>query len=303
MVNRDYTYIRMVAEHHNIVHAAEALYITPSALSKYVKRVETDLGVQLFHRIGKTLKPTYAGERYLAWMEQIQDFQTDMQTELKDIASLKGGRIRFGVPSSGVDRLGPEVIPAFFQRYPDIQLDIEEGTVDSLGEAVERGELDFAIITNKFQSSALNTRFLAPDDYTLIVPDNHHLLPYAQDKEEFPYPWIDLNLFTEEPFIVIIYENDWYFGYETAQAYGFSPKIICRMRTFRTITKAVSQGLGVAFAPSQMVLPHCTGDISVTLLSYGHSLRQDRLTLVYRKGHYLSHAARYLMDLCAQAYE
>ena len=76
------------------------------------------------------------------------------------------------------------------------------------------------------------------------------------------------------------------------------------MRTFRTAAWSVSKGIGVAVAPDQMVRRECIGDLPIRRLSFGDNpLATDALHLVYRKGHYLSRAAQFLMELCRQAYQ
>jgi DNA-binding transcriptional LysR family regulator len=139
----------------------------------------------------------------------------------------------------------------------------------------------------------------------LMVAEHHPLLETAVDKPGFPYPWVDLSRFAGENYISPFQEFDSYLGYpEFPEKYGFYPRIICRMRTFRTAAWSVSKGIGVAVAPDQMVRRECIGDLPIRRLSFGDNpLATDALHLVYRKGHYLSRAAQFLMELCRQAYQ
>ena len=63
-------YIQTLAQFGSITRAAGHLYITPSALSRYISTVEKEVGTQLFSRIGNHFVLTYAGERYVEWCRQ-----------------------------------------------------------------------------------------------------------------------------------------------------------------------------------------------------------------------------------------
>lgn len=304
MFYREHEYVRAVVQYRSVTRASEQLNITPAALSKYIKKIESDLGVQLFHRIGKTLEPTYAAERYLAWMDQMRLVEEDMYTELKDISSLKTGSIHLGVMNSTVDFVVHKTVPAFLQEYPDVQLHVEENTSPRLRDAVNAGKLDFAILTTDYLSPTMRTIHMKSIHKVLLVAKDHPLLKTAVSKPGFPYPWVDLSRFAGENYISPFQEFDEYLGYPDFPAkYGFYPRIICRMRTFRTAAWSVSKGIGVAVAPDQMVRKECIGDLPIARLSFGETpLATDALYLAYRKGHYLSRAAQYFIALCEKAY-
>lgn len=62
---RDYTYVQMIAQYKTISRAADALYISQPSLSKFLQKLEEELGTPLFKRVNKQMYPTYAGERFL----------------------------------------------------------------------------------------------------------------------------------------------------------------------------------------------------------------------------------------------
>ena len=77
-MERQYMYIRAIAEQGSILKAAERMYVTPSALSKHVQKMESALGVKLFDRVGKRFVLTYPGERYLYWQERMLALRENM---------------------------------------------------------------------------------------------------------------------------------------------------------------------------------------------------------------------------------
>lgn len=75
-------YIKAIAEQGSILKAAERMYVTPSALSKHVQKMESALGVKLFDRVGKKFVLTYPGERYLYWQERMLALRENMDEEM-----------------------------------------------------------------------------------------------------------------------------------------------------------------------------------------------------------------------------
>ena len=73
-------YLRAIAEHGNFSHAARALYISQPYLSKFIKKLEDDLGVELINRDESPITLTYAGDRYLAYMEEIEKTLFEYET-------------------------------------------------------------------------------------------------------------------------------------------------------------------------------------------------------------------------------
>ena len=82
---RELQFITAIARHQNITKAAEALYITQPALSKFLASLENELGLKLFDRVDRKYIPTYAGGRYLEYARTILDTKASLDSELADI--------------------------------------------------------------------------------------------------------------------------------------------------------------------------------------------------------------------------
>ena len=90
-------YILEVARCGGITKAAENLFITPSALSKFVQAREAELQVKLFHRVGKRFVLTQAGEYYVQKIGEIERIQRELDTQMSSFSSMSRGVIRIGV--------------------------------------------------------------------------------------------------------------------------------------------------------------------------------------------------------------
>lgn len=80
---KDYEYVYEIARQKSVSKAAEKLYITQSALTKYLQRLENELSTPLFFRSGNRFIPTKAGELYLAKAAQIIDLDHELTDEIK----------------------------------------------------------------------------------------------------------------------------------------------------------------------------------------------------------------------------
>lgn len=143
---RELKYITTIADCGSFTEAANLLYVSQPSLSHMVARVEQRLGVRLFDRSRMPLVPTYAGEVYLRYAEEILSAGQRMENELFDIAQVKKGRLRIGIPYERATDMLPKIIPRFREEYPGIQLEISDASGAKLMELLERGRIDFAVM-------------------------------------------------------------------------------------------------------------------------------------------------------------
>lgn len=107
-MDKNIQYILEVARCGGITRAAEKLYITPSALSKFVQAREEEMNIRLFRRLGKKFVLTDAGQYYVRKCEEIERIQNEMDQQMKHLANLNNNIICLGVQPSFSD-----VIPAY----------------------------------------------------------------------------------------------------------------------------------------------------------------------------------------------
>lgn len=116
-MERQYMYIKAIAEQGSILKAAERMYVTPSALSKHVQKMESALGVKLFDRVGKKFVLTYPGERYLYWQERMLALRENMDEEMDGLANARRGRLRVGLQVSDSKLMLRCVLPVFIRNF------------------------------------------------------------------------------------------------------------------------------------------------------------------------------------------
>ena len=121
-MDKNIHYILEVGRCGGITKAANKLYITPSALSKFVQARETELGILLFHRIGKRFVPTEAGKYYIQKCEEIEKLQLELDLQMQHFSNISHKVIRIGVQPSFSTVVLDKVLPEFQRSCPEIKI-------------------------------------------------------------------------------------------------------------------------------------------------------------------------------------
>ncbi|HUA90036.1 MAG TPA: HTH-type transcriptional regulator CysB [Steroidobacteraceae bacterium] len=161
----------------NITAAAQKLHTSQPGVSKQIKLLEDELGFQIFVREGRNLtRITPAGqqviERALRILQEAQSIR-DMSTELRDEGR---GSLSIGTTHTQARYVLPAVIPEFRARYPQVRLNLHQGTSEQIAEMVASDRIDCAIATGSEQLfSDLTLLPCYRWHRTVIVPRNHPL--------------------------------------------------------------------------------------------------------------------------------
>src|SRR5215831_8838490 len=161
----------------NITAAAHKLHTSQPGVSKQIKLLEDELGFQIFVREGRNLtRITPAGqqviERALKILQEAQSIR-DLSTELRDEGR---GSLSIGTTHTQARYVLPDVIREFRDRYPNVRLNLHQGTSEQLAQMMEHDRIDFAIATG---SEQLFTELTVLPCYrwhrVVVVPRQHPL--------------------------------------------------------------------------------------------------------------------------------
>ena len=135
---RQLRYVEAIARHRHFTRAAEELHVAQSALSHQIKRLEAELGTELFSRNSRSVTVTEAGEAVAARARGVLDQVDGLHHEVDELRGLVRGEIRIGatLPAGEIDV--PSVLVRFSEAYPGIEVELQEGTAgDMLGHLAE----------------------------------------------------------------------------------------------------------------------------------------------------------------------
>lgn len=285
---RHLTYFVAVAERLNFSRAAEDLHVAQPAISQQIHALEQELGAQLFERAGRRVYLTDAGQALLPHARQILSAVEAARNEVREHGLLLRGTANLGAPPTVAAHVLPERITAFENQYPGLDVTLREAGTESLVRSVERGELDLAIVSTDVLPLSVQAAPFLEENYVLAVNAQHSLC--RRDS-------VNMAELAGESFILPPE------GYKlrevtlnACRAAGFEPKIALDGGGTQSTLQFVAAGLGVAIVPD-LALSDTTNICALRIAD--QDLRRA-LGLVWRKGHYLSPAARALRDFLQQ---
>ena len=166
-------YIVAVARERHFGRAAEACFVSQPTLSVAVKKLEEELGVQLFERGPGEVTITPAG---LKIVEQAQRVLEEA-SRIKDLAAAGrdplAGPLRLGAIYTIGPYLLPKLIPILRRSAPAMQLHIQENFTHRLSDALKGGEVDVILIALPFNEPGIETRALYNEPFFVAVPKGH----------------------------------------------------------------------------------------------------------------------------------
>lgn len=253
-MDRNVEYILEVARCGGITRAAENLFITPSALSKYVLTLEEQLQVKLFHRVGKTFIPTEAGECYIKKCLEIERLYQELDDQMASISCISRGILRLGVQANLSERVLRFVLPKLQEQLPGIRISMHETSADEVIAMLKKQTLDVGIAIVEQREDSLNYQKIDSCEMVMAVGVNHPVRKYAQEKEGFRYPWIDLKWCCEEPNVMMMPESSYrMFADKLYASYGLTPNIVYQFETTRTGLVCVACNGAVMITADHMI--------------------------------------------------
>lgn len=296
---KEQKYMLEIAKVQGIGKAAENLFISQPALSKFLARTEEMYGIQLFERVGKKMIPTYAGEQYLKYAKQMIEIDRNFNEQIKDIKQMKSGVLAIGSTLGRGKDIFPSLLPLFYKKYPGFELRVYQENAVRLEELLRNGEIQLAMLTiedgeqNKWDFHAEE---LDSEEICLIAPKNWNLKGVM--KYGFRHPWIDVRQLEEELFLMLNKGSRLRsVADKMMKSYNMSPKSM-EFSSIDTIWKLVSQNFGVAFASDFNAPP--VDDVEI--FSVGSKPITWKFVILTRIGGYISAPVQYMIDITKNIY-
>lgn len=298
-MNKDYKYIKTVADNQGLTKAAEQLFISVPALSKFIKNKENDLGVAIFIRDGKKFKLTFEGQKYLEYEKKVSLLKQSFENQILNHNQFAKKTLRIGFPLSLARVIVNKVLKVFDRRYPNTLLQIHEDKVVNLNRMLEKDQLDL-IITMKDINH--------PDDYevyplvegqvALIGANTEQYGIDAKYRPAFNYPWIDINVAKKIP-IIGLRKHSYYL--ELFKAYLLTeanevPSINVTLSTIEHVLLAVKQEIG--WAPLPDFLVKLSGYKNLDMYSFGKEPLNAHLQIICTKETSESPATQEFIKIC-----
>jgi len=239
-------FIRVLAEEKNVTRAAERLFITQPTLTKYINRIEAELGVVLFDRRHQPIQLTHAGQVFLEEMTTIQAREAAMFSKIQSM-STQFDTFTIGIQMVRSYFILPRTMPQFTEKYPEVLISADtvfnEG--GSLERAILRGELDVGIGAFALAFDKLKYHCLQRDEIMFVMP--REWFPHVKaDEGDIDHPLeMNADMLQNRRLLLPRQGGGQFMATQSLlDETGVEPKYTFRGNNVITNYKLVSQGIG-----------------------------------------------------------
>lgn len=263
----------------NLTDAAEALHTSQPGISRQIKDLEEELGVQIFERRGKRFVGlTEPGKRILEIVQRVLQDLENLKGVGREFAEEDAGRLAIATTHTQARYSLPKVIAEFRGRYPKVRLSLLQGNPTAIAQMVIRGEADLAIATEALDHFP---ELLALPGYhwthCVVVPPEH---PLAEAER--------LSLEDLARFPVITYSPEFAGRSHIDDAFaakGLAPDVVLAAIDSDVIKSYVELGLGVGIIAAMAF--DAARDPGLRAIDAGHLFRTNTTRVAIRRGAYL----------------
>ncbi|GGI76053.1 HTH-type transcriptional regulator CysB [Shewanella gelidii] len=273
-------YIAEVVNHNlNVSATAENLYTSQPGISKQVRMLEDELGIQIFGRSGKHLTHvTPAGQQVIDIANDILGKVESIKKVAEEYTKPDQGELNIATTDTQARYALPHIIKNFIERYPKVNLHMHQGTPSQISEQAARGDADFAIAT---EAMHLYSDLIMLPCYhwnrSIVVTKDHPLAARGnisiQDLARFP---------------LVTYV----FGFDRASEIeksfnraGLEPRVVFSATSADVLKAYVRLGLGVGVIASMAIDPVLDKDL--VAIDASHLFAHSTTKIGFRKGSFL----------------
>lgn len=294
-------YFRELAKDLNMHRTAERVFVSQQTISNHIQRLEAELGCTLFER-KPALSLTYAGTQVLAFAEEMVRGRKNLQDTLADINSEKQGRLCFAASRLRLESCLPQIVPEFWDKYPQVNLVFRDDTETELENLIRQGTVDIGVSVNVEDETDLTVEDLMDDQMFVCVPDRllREVLGDAADEvRKNGVTGVEPETIKDLPFSMMNNQM----GRSIRRCFdemGLEPKILMTA-PYMQLTASVGLKGNIAFFATQMGISsriwEYPPDLNIFPLMRGGMPFYHKMYLVRHRKRYLPAYARYFKDL------
>lgn len=273
----------------NITQAAESLFTSQPGVSKQIRQLEDELGIEIFVRRGKSLEGlTPAGRELLERAERVVREIGDIRQLSADLRDDVSGTLRIGTTQTQATYVLPEALRCFRGGFPNVSVDLHQGTSEQLAAMLGEDELDFVIASDGWD---LFPEVIKLPCYhwhrILVVPDDHELAlePCPSLERLASFPLVSYTLRSNAKSSML----------ETFAGAGLAPNLVFTARDADVIKTYVRSGTGVGIIAAMA----WQDDPGLTALSARSLFPRCTTWIGYRRGRYLRRHMKEFIELFA----
>ncbi len=272
---RDLEYLVAVADHRHFGRAADACHVSQPTLSTQLKKLETELGVDLVERARQVVL-TEPGERVVERARAILADVDAVRGIARQASDPRAGTLRLGAFPTIAPYLLPHVVPHLRHEFADLELHLVEEKTPVLLDRLGAGRIDAAVLAMPVPDESLHVEPLFREDFVLAVPAGHHLAGLPE-----PLP---LSALTGERMLLL---DDGHclrdHALSVCRLAGIREQPGFRATSLETLRYMVAAGAGVTLLPRMAVEPPVAASESIVLKAFQAPAPAREIALVWRR--------------------
>ena len=254
-----------VAEDLHFGRAAERMYIAQPALSQHIRRLERELGVELFDRRGRNVKLTAPGRAFVAEARRVVEQSERAATVARRAGEGSAGVLTLGYYPAVAASVVPFLVQPYLDRSPGMSVHLVADGPQALNDALIRGDMDLAVTSGPVLRSGMVTATLQYSSLVVTMPADHPLSAHET---------IDLALLEDEPLVMTSRTADpqlFDSVIGACHSAGFNARTAHVVKSPELTLPAVVCGLGLGIVPSTVVESWGTGSVVARPIEAGPS--------------------------------
>lgn len=298
----DFRYILAIAEEGSVTKAAKKLYVTQPALSQRIRGIREVYGIDLFCFDSDGAHLTRDGLCFVKYAKQILTAEQNLRQEISDLHELKSGTLRIGASQLASSAYFQDLIAAFHQGYPNVQLKFVEAPSRRVAELLRSNTIDIGVLHSEASLHDLHSEIIFEDRLTVIPRYQSSIKEQARRERQ------DQKSLTLSPLVLanepLALPEEGTRAYEIVcnifASYGIVPNIHQWSRNYAALCCLANAGISTTIilesylSKSQLKAPHC----------YLESNLVDSVPMLvaWPQDIYLSHAAQAFIKLSRQVW-
>jgi DNA-binding transcriptional LysR family regulator len=280
----------MVVEQTSLNKAAERLNLSQPALSRRISRLEAELGVKLFRRVGKRLELTSAGKLTYDFALELRQFHGAYLQKLNQFKNNEAQIVNIGASLTTLQSTLPDWISAMTEKHPNLEIKAVTGKSHEIATLVKERKVDFGIVSSYVESDpALYSIPLFDDPLMLVLPRTH--FTFGKNQLEMS----DLNGLP----MILFAPGTWYRSYtdELFRSYGVKPDVRMEIDSFEAIVRLLNPCRAGTLLPRSYLRQELLEDNGLYVARI-RALEQNKriTTLLHGDPAWLSPSIRYLIE-------
>jgi LysR family hydrogen peroxide-inducible transcriptional activator len=273
---RDLQYLVALAETGHFGRAAEACFVSQPTLSTQIKKLETELGVELLERNPRHIMLTEAGEQIVERAKTVLAETDNIRAIAKRAQDPESGTLRMGLFPTLAPYLLPHVVPHVHERFPKLELLLVEEKTEVILQRLRDGRLDVGVLALPVHDEQLHRELLFSEDFLLAVPSDDPLA-----REAGP---VEASVLAREN--VLLLEEGHCLrdqALEVCRLAGAEERAGFRATSLETLRQMVAAGVGVTLLPELAVQPPVPASEDVHLLRFAEPVPRRRIAMFWRR--------------------